>query len=111
MSVVRGLSLIILNVRVLWLGSWAGRTDPPVDIEWSSEIVKILGVFVGSGNVEEATWRPRITALENVLFFYGVLVFFCPWLSPSCRVFCAWYLFFWGASPILSFTCLILGCV
>ena len=51
----------------LWLGSWAGRTDPPVDIEWSSEFVKILGVFVGPGDVDEANWRPRITAVENVL--------------------------------------------
>ena len=51
----------------MWLGSWAGCTDPPVDIEWSSGMVKILGVFAGSGNVEEANWRPRITAVENVL--------------------------------------------
>ena len=30
-------------------------------------MVKILGVFVGSGNVEEASWRPSITAVENAL--------------------------------------------
>ena len=60
MSVIRGLSLTIVNVRVC-------GCDPPVDIEWSSEMVKILSVVVGSGNVEEANWRPRITAVENVL--------------------------------------------
>ena len=38
-----------------------------MDIEWSSEFVKILGVFVGPGDVDEANWRPRITAVENVL--------------------------------------------
>ena len=62
-----GAKLNYSKCKGLWLGSWASRTDPPVDIEWSSEMVKILGVFVGSGNVEEANWRPRITAVENVL--------------------------------------------
>ena len=62
-----GAKLNYSKCKGLWLGSWAGRTDPPVDIEWSSEMVKIRGVFVSSGNVEEANWRPRITAVENVL--------------------------------------------
>ena len=28
-------------------------------------MAKFLGVFVGRGNLEEANWRPRITAVEN----------------------------------------------
>ena len=29
--------------------------------------VKVLGVFLGLGNLEEDNWRPRITAVENTL--------------------------------------------
>ena len=29
--------------------------------------VKVLGVFLGPGNLEEDNWRPRITAVENAL--------------------------------------------
>ena len=28
---------------------------------------KILGIFFGSGDVEEMNWRPRIVAVKNVL--------------------------------------------
>ena len=51
----------------LWLGGWNGRTDSPVNITWSSVKVKVLGVFLGPGNLEEDNWRPRITAVENAL--------------------------------------------
>ena len=50
----------------LWLGCWNGRTDSPVNITWSSVKVKVLGVFLGPGNLED-NWRPRITAVENAL--------------------------------------------
>ena len=29
--------------------------------------VKVLGVFLGPGNLEEDYWRPHITAVENAL--------------------------------------------
>ena len=48
----------------LWPGPWSGRTDPPVTLDWSSSQVKILGVFVGPGDLEDENWQPRITA-EN----------------------------------------------
>lgn len=51
----------------LWLGSWNGRSDPPIALDWSSVKIKVLGVFVGVGFLEEDNWRPRITAVENVL--------------------------------------------
>ena len=49
------------------MGCWNGRTDSPVNITWSSVKVKVLGVFLGPGNLEEDNWRPRITAVENAL--------------------------------------------
>ncbi len=62
-----GSKLNLSKSKGLWLGSWNGRTDPPVDLDWSSSKIKVLGVFIGVGNLEEDNWRPRITAVENVL--------------------------------------------
>ena len=51
----------------LWLGGWSGRSDPPVVLDWNSVKIKALGVFFGVGDLEEDNWRPRITAVDNVL--------------------------------------------
>ena len=51
----------------LWLGGWSGRDDPPLDLQWSSAWVKVLGVFIGPSDLEEENWRPRIAAVENCL--------------------------------------------
>ena len=51
----------------LWLGAWNDRSDAPVSLDWSSVKIKVLGVFIGAGNLEEINWRPRITAVENIL--------------------------------------------
>ena len=51
----------------LWLGSWAGRTDAPVDLQWSSSKLKTLGVTIGPGDLSEDNWAPRIEAVSNTL--------------------------------------------
>ena len=51
----------------LWLGTWNNSRDPPFQLEWTSEKIKALGVYVSTGYLEDANWRPRITAAENVL--------------------------------------------
>ena len=51
----------------LWLGSWHGRPAPPVALDWSSDRLKVLGVFIGPGDLESANWRPRLDAIANVL--------------------------------------------
>ena len=51
----------------LWLGSWRGRLDPPVDLDWSSSKLKVLGVFIGIGDLVEDNWWPRIDAVDKVL--------------------------------------------
>lgn len=51
----------------LWLGSWVGRSNPPIALDWSPTKLKILGVYLGLGDLEEANWRPRIEAVSNVL--------------------------------------------
>lgn len=50
-----------------WLGSWVSRSDPPVNLDWSSTKIKVLGVFIGLGNLDEDNWRPRITEVDHVL--------------------------------------------
>ena len=59
--------LNLSKCKGLWLGSWNGRTDAPVVIEWSSVKVKVLGVFLDPFATEEDNWRPRITAVQNGL--------------------------------------------
>ena len=51
----------------LWLGSWWFRLGAPVPIRWNSDKIKVLGVFIGPGDLEEANWRPRINAVSNCL--------------------------------------------
>ena len=62
-----GARLNLAKCEGLWLGSWNGRTDAPVAISWTSVKIKVRGVFLGPGNLDEVNWRPRITAVENVL--------------------------------------------
>lgn len=42
------------------------RLDPPV-LDWSSVKIKVLGVFLDPGNLDEDNWRPRIDAVANTL--------------------------------------------
>lgn len=62
-----GASLNLSKCQGLWPGAWNGRTDSPIPIAWSSVKIKVLGVFLGPGNLEESNWQPRIEAVEHVL--------------------------------------------
>ena len=62
-----GSKLNLSKSKGLWLGSWNGRQDPPVSLDWSSVKIKVLGVFIGVRDLGEVNWRPRITAVENEL--------------------------------------------
>ena len=62
-----GSKLNLSKAKGLWLGYWNGRKDPPVHLDWSSSKIMVLGVFIGVGDLGKANWRPRITAVENVL--------------------------------------------
>ena len=64
---VLGSRLNQVKSKGLWLGSWCGRLDTPVRLDWTSRTLKILRIFFGSGDVEEMNWRPRIVAVKNVL--------------------------------------------
>ena len=62
-----GSKLNVSKSKGFWLGAWNNRRDLLVQLEWTSEKIKVLGVYVGPGDLEEANWRPRIAAVENVL--------------------------------------------
>ena len=51
----------------LWLGPWRNRLDAPIAIQWTSIKIKVLGVFIGHGDMAEANWRPRIDAVARCL--------------------------------------------
>ena len=62
-----GAKLNLGKCQGLWLGAWRNRLDSPVAITWNSDKMKMLGVFVGHGNLEEANWCKRIDAVERCL--------------------------------------------
>ena len=62
-----GSKLNINKCEGLWLGSWRNRLDAPVPILWNSDKIKILGIYIGNGDMDEANWRPRIQAVERFL--------------------------------------------
>ena len=62
-----GAKLNLSKSKGLWLGSWRGRQDPPVSLDWTWNKIKVLGDFIGAGNLNEDNWRPRTNAVENGL--------------------------------------------
>lgn len=50
-----------------WIGSYTGCTSGPVNITWVADKLKILGVYLGNANLEQANWAYRVTKLETRL--------------------------------------------
>ena len=48
-----GAKLNLGKCEGVWLGSWCGRLDATVPIKWTTAFIKLLGVYLGSGNLEE----------------------------------------------------------
>ena len=65
-----GSKLNLSKCEGLWLGTWRNRVDSPVAITWTSSKIKVLGVFLGNGNLDKESWRPRIDAVERRLKFW-----------------------------------------
>lgn len=54
-----------LNLGRCWLGSWKGRSDSPVAIDCSCTMIKVLGIFIGFGDMVAANWNPRIESVSK----------------------------------------------
>ena len=48
-----GAKLNLGKCEGVWLGSWCGRLDAPVPIKWTTAFIKLLGVYLGNGNLAE----------------------------------------------------------
>ena len=62
-----GSKLNMCKSKGLWLGSWSGRLDPPVNLDWTSVKIKVLGIYIGPEHLASDNWLPRISAVANVL--------------------------------------------
>lgn len=62
-----GAKLNLGKCEGLWLGPWRTRLDAPVAIKWTSNMVKVLGIFIGHGNTATANWDPRVSAVRRCL--------------------------------------------
>ena len=62
-----GSKLNLSKCEGLWLGAWHNRSDSPVLIAWSSVKIKVLGVFLGNGFMDDLNWPPHIEAVEKCL--------------------------------------------
>ena len=109
----------------LWLGSWRGRSNLPVPISWCLSKIKVLGVFLGHGDLSEEHWRPCLDDVECCLnswcssalsfagkalvinalalskvWYIASLVGLPPWARLSLNKLV--FNFFWSASMTLS---------
>ena len=57
------------------------NVDPPVALDRSPSKLKILGIYVGLGNLEDDNWCPRINAAEKTLLSWRQRnpLLFLPW--------------------------------
>lgn len=51
----------------VWLGTWRGQRQSPVAIQWSSDKIKILGVFVGHSDLAMANWLHCLETVKKCL--------------------------------------------
>ena len=49
-----GSKLIAPNSKGLLLGAWNNRREPPVQLEYTSEKIKMLGIYASPCDLEEA---------------------------------------------------------
>ena len=48
----------------LWLGSWKGRIDKPLDLDWKSTSVRVLGVYIGNIDTGAANFEEQYAAIR-----------------------------------------------
>ena len=98
-----GSKLNLCKCKGVWLGTGRNRVDTPVAIAWTSSKIKVLGVFLGNGNLDEENWRPRIDAVERRLKSWRCRTF--PYSGGKATVINECF----GALPdlVCRFTCLL----
>ena len=54
----------------LWAGKWKNRTDSPMDIAWTSDNVKALGIYLGNNKPEEQTLQEIYEKMKKAINFW-----------------------------------------
>ena len=62
-----GSKLNLSKCEGLWLGAWHNRSDSPVSITWSSDKIKVLGVYLGNGFMDDSNWLPALRRSRSAL--------------------------------------------
>ena len=59
-----GAKVNVEKTEGLWLGAYRGRQDFPQNISWTSDSIKLLGVYLGNVNTDSMNWTPCINKLK-----------------------------------------------
>ena len=61
------------KTEALWLGNWIGRTDTPLDLNWTSGEIKFLGVYVGNNRetASQRTFEEIIIKIKNKISYWN----------------------------------------
>ena len=51
----------------LWCGSWKNRRDSPLNMVWSSEPLKLLGIFLGNSHITELNFAHAVPQVKKIL--------------------------------------------
>ena len=62
-----GSKLNLSKCEGLWLGAWRHRSDAPVPITWTLIKIKVLGIVLGPGQIDNLNWAPRLEAVGKCL--------------------------------------------
>ena len=54
----------------LWLGSNVNRTDKPLGFRWYSDKIKVLGTYIGNGDLENIIWEEKVDKFERTLHLW-----------------------------------------
>ena len=54
----------------LWLGNWKKRTDRPFNIDWKSNKVRVLGIWVGNEDRTNDNFIEQESKINNKLQFW-----------------------------------------
>ena len=58
------------KTKGLWVGKWKNRQDKPIDIEWTNENVKTLGVYFGNNNPAEQTFEEIVPKIKRSMNYW-----------------------------------------
>ena len=66
---ISGLHLNKSKTKALWLGSWRSNLDRPLGLDWTNELVKVLGTFVSYDSLgnERKNFAKKVDNLKKKL--------------------------------------------